>query len=62
MKVVFFTKLFKSYSPDELIEFAADKGLHGFDLAVRPEYPVNQDNIATELVPFSKKAADANLA
>jgi len=62
MKVVFFTKLFKSYSPDELIEFAAAQGLDGFDLAVRPEYPINQDNIATELVPFSKKAADSGLS
>ncbi len=62
MKLVFFTKLFKSYSTDELITFAKEKGLDGFDLAIRPDYPINEDNIATELVPFSKKCADAGLS
>ena len=62
MRIVFFTKLFKSCSTDELVAFAAEKGFDGFDLAVRPDYPVNEGNITTELVPFSKKAAAAGLS
>ena len=41
-----FSKFFKEKSVDELIALAADLQVDGFDLCVRPGYPVNPDNAA----------------
>lgn len=49
MKLILFAKMFKGHSLDELADIACDWGVDGYDLAVRPEYPVNPDNAATAL-------------
>lgn len=49
MKLILFSKMLKEKSVEELAELAAEIGLDGYDLAVRPEYPVNPDNAATAL-------------
>jgi len=61
MKYVYFTKLLKDLDLSGLIQFARDTGLDGFDLAVRPGYPVNPDNVATELPRAAKQFKDAGL-
>ena len=49
MQLVMFTKSVKDKSVDELITLAHDMGLEGYDLCVRPEYPINPDNAGAEL-------------
>lgn len=49
MKTILFSKMLKEKSPEELVAIAQDWGLDGYDLCVRPEYPVNPDNAATAL-------------
>lgn len=49
MNYVYFTKLLTELDVPGLIRFARDVGLDGFDLAVRPGYPVNPDNALVEL-------------
>ena len=44
-----FSKFFKEKSVDELIALAADLQVDGFDLCVRPGYPINPDNAASSL-------------
>ena len=50
MAIVMFTKSVKDHTVPQLIELAHELGLEGYDLCVRPEYPINPDNAATELV------------
>ena len=45
----------------QMIEFIRRVGLDGADLAVRPGYPVNPSNVATELSPAARAFADASL-
>ena len=49
MSIVMFTKSVKDHTVPQLIELAHELGLEGYDLCVRPEYPINPDNAATEL-------------
>ncbi|MFH1571036.1 MAG: sugar phosphate isomerase/epimerase family protein [Gemmatimonadota bacterium] len=49
MKLILFSKMLKEKSIEELAELAGRLGLDGYDLAVRPEYPVNPDNAARAL-------------
>ena len=49
MQFVMFTKHLTGLSLEELIATLADVGVAGADLAVRPGYPVNPDNMAAEL-------------
>ena len=49
MQLILFSKMFKDRSIDQLVELAQEHGLDGYDLCVRPEYPVNPDNASEEL-------------
>jgi len=49
MKLILFSKAFKDRNIKELIELAHGYGLDGYDFCVRPEYPVNPDNVADKL-------------
>ena len=49
MKLILFSKMLKEKSVEELAVLANELGLDGYDLTVRPEYPVNPDNAATAL-------------
>lgn len=49
MKITFFSKTLKSLDVDGLISAGEHLGLEGWDLAVRPGYTVNPDNVETAL-------------
>jgi sugar phosphate isomerase/epimerase len=49
MNLVAFSKMFKRMSPRELVELAKETQLDGWDLAVRPGFPVTPENAPTEL-------------
>ncbi|MBN2449642.1 MAG: sugar phosphate isomerase/epimerase [Lentisphaeria bacterium] len=49
MRLVMFSKMLKEKSPEELIRLAREWGLDGYDLCVRPGYPVSPENAAEEL-------------
>jgi sugar phosphate isomerase/epimerase len=55
MRFVYFTKTLQSLDVPGLLAFFDETGLDGADLAVRPGYPVNPDNVAAAL---PKAAAD----
>src|SRR5262245_18757207 len=57
MRYVYFTKTLQKLDLAGLIDFCKDTGLEGFDLTVRPGYPVTPDNAAKEL-PAAKKKFD----
>jgi sugar phosphate isomerase/epimerase len=54
MKLILFSKFFKDKSIEELINLAHDFNFDGYDLCVRPDYPVNPDN-ASEKLPETVK-------
>lgn len=49
-EIVVFSKMLKAKSVGELVEIALDYGFEGYDLCVRPGYPVNPDNVGETLV------------
>jgi sugar phosphate isomerase/epimerase len=49
MRMIMFSKMLKGKSVPELAELAKQWGLDGFDLCVRPEYPVTPDNAGDKL-------------
>ncbi|NOY82879.1 MAG: sugar phosphate isomerase/epimerase [Kiritimatiellaeota bacterium] len=49
MKLVVFSKMLKERSTAELIDWAQEVGLDGYDLCVRPGYAVNPDNVLEAL-------------
>jgi len=49
MKLILFSKMWKDASIGTLIRQAQDWDLDGYDLCVRPGYPINPDNAATAL-------------
>jgi sugar phosphate isomerase/epimerase len=55
MIFVLFSKNLKTLSIAEHAKFCREVGLQGFDLAIRPGYPVNGDNVETAL-PEAVKA------
>jgi sugar phosphate isomerase/epimerase len=55
MKITFFSKTLKPYDVDEMVEIGARLGLEGWDLAVRPGYVVNPDNVADALPAATRK-------
>ena len=61
MQFVMFTKHLTGLSLAELIAALADVGVAGADLAVRPGYPVNPDNMATELPRAAQQFRAAGL-
>jgi sugar phosphate isomerase/epimerase len=54
MIFVLFSKNLKSLSIHEHAQFCKEVGLHGFDLAIRPGYPVNPENVESALPPAAK--------
>ncbi|MGD1002666.1 MAG: sugar phosphate isomerase/epimerase family protein [Candidatus Brocadiia bacterium] len=62
MRVILFSKMFKDKSPDELTALAAESGVEGFDLCVRPGYPVNPENAAQALSEMVRTMQRAGLA
>ncbi len=59
MKLILFSKMFADRDAAALVELAADLGLDGYDLTVRPGHPVNPDNVSTELPKLVKTLRDA---
>ena len=49
MKLILFSKMLKDRTIDELADLAVDLGIDGYDLAVRPGYAVNPDNVGQAL-------------
>ncbi len=49
MKEIMFTKMLQDKTIPQLAQIAHEWGLDGFDLCVRPDYPVNPDNAYDEL-------------
>jgi sugar phosphate isomerase/epimerase len=62
MQCVFFSKKLKGQSVGQMIESVKRIGADGFDLTVRPGYPVNPDNVAEALAPAAEKIRAAGLA
>jgi sugar phosphate isomerase/epimerase len=62
VQFVYFTKMLKDLDVKGLIAFCKEVGLDGVDLAVRPGYPVNPDNVLTELPAAAKTFRDVGLA
>jgi sugar phosphate isomerase/epimerase len=62
MKLIMFSKMVKEKSLPELAELAGRLGLEGYDLCVRPGYPVSPDNAATELVKAVRLLGERGLA
>ncbi len=58
LDVIVFSKMFKDRSVPELIQLAHEIGAEGYDLCVRPAYPINPDN-AAEKLPEAVKAMNA---
>lgn len=49
MKLILFSKFFGDKSIEELIKLAHDFDFAGYDLCVRPGYPINPDNASEKL-------------
>lgn len=62
MQAIVFTKMLKPWNAEQLIAFAKETGLAGFDLCVRDGYPVTPKEIAAQLPVFMKQARAAGLA
>ena len=62
MKLIVFSKSLKDKSLEELIELGQRLEIDGYDLCVRPGYPVNPDNAAEELVRAAKRMGSAGLS
>ncbi len=50
MKIVMFTKMLQEKSITDLVELGHEFGLEGWDLCVRPGYPVSPENAGKELL------------
>ena len=61
MKAIVFSKALKDKTPRELVELALGWGVDGYDLAVRPGYPVNPDNAGKALPEVVKLFRDNGL-
>ena len=62
MKLIAFSKHFKEKSLSELIAIAHETGLDGWDLCVRPGYPVHPDNAHTALPDVVRQFAAEGVA
>jgi len=61
MRIIVFSKMFKDKSVEELIETAQRCEFEGYDLCVRPGYPVNPDNASGALPEAAKKMKRSGL-
>src|SRR5574340_593837 len=55
MKFVMFSKLLKDLNTSQLADTMLDLGFEGFDLAVRPGFPINPENVAKALPAAAKE-------
>lgn len=62
MKLILFSKMLREKSVADLIVLAHAHGLEGYDLCVRPQYPVNPDNAAEALPDAVRQMKAAGLA
>lgn len=49
MKLILFSKKFQDRTSEQLIELGMSLGIDGYDLCVRPQHPVNPENVEEEL-------------
>lgn len=61
MKLVTFSKLFKDKTIDELVVWALENRLDGYDLCVREGFPVNPGNVTEALPAAAQTMRDAGL-
>ena len=61
MKLIVFSKAFRDRTVDQLIEMALEYGFDGYDLCVRPDYPISPDNAAKKLGEAVEKMRAAGL-
>jgi len=61
-RLIVFSKHFKEQKIEDLIDLAHENGFDGYDLCVRPEYPVNPDNVTAELPRTKKLFSKAGLS
>ena len=61
MRFIMFTKMLKEKSIDQLIATAKEWGLDGYDLCVRPEYPISPENALEEMPKAVAKMREAGL-
>ncbi|MFC1582765.1 sugar phosphate isomerase/epimerase family protein [Planctomycetota bacterium] len=61
MQFIVFTKMFKEFDLDGLIDKVKYVGADGMDLCVRPEYVVTPESAGTELAPAVEKIRAAGL-
>jgi sugar phosphate isomerase/epimerase len=62
MQLIVFSKMLKDMSVGELVELAGEFGMEGYDLAVRPGYPVNPENVGTALVEAARLFGENGLS
>ena len=62
MQLVVFSKALQDKSPIELVQLAEEYGMDGYDLAVRPGYPVNPDNVEQALPETARLFAEHGLS
>ncbi|NBY03568.1 MAG: sugar phosphate isomerase/epimerase [Planctomycetes bacterium] len=53
MQFIYFTKTLKELTTSALVEFCKETGVDGLDLAVRPGYPIEPNNVLLELPKFA---------
>ncbi|GAB4444476.1 MAG: hypothetical protein Kow00120_14180 [Anaerolineae bacterium] len=61
-EIIVFSKMLREKSVDELAGIAHEYGFEGYDLCVRPGYPVNPDNVGEALVQAARTLERAGLA
>jgi hypothetical protein len=61
-EIIVFTKLFKNKSLPDLVAIGQSCRLDGYDLCLRPGYPINPDNVLETLVPAVETLSNAGLA
>ena len=61
MKLIVFSKMLRDKSVDDLIRIAAELEFDGYDLCVRPGYPVNPDNATESLAEAAERLSGAGL-
>lgn len=54
MELIMFSKMLKEKSMQELVSYAQEVGIGGYDLAVRSGYAVNPENVKQALPEFTK--------
>ena len=62
MKLIVFSKMFREHTVPQLADLAHAHRFDGYDLAVRPGYPVNPDNVSTALPAAARLMAGEGLS